>query len=399
MKLKSYKNPPQKKWPQIIAAPHKQPVPSSRMADIVAAVEKDGDPALRRIVKETKDCVPRSWVVDKRNVAKFQKGITEEAKARLKALKTALTEVHRDQLPDPVLVRTSAGIEFCRQAVPVRTISICLDPDPATAATSLMMIAVPAQVAGCESINACIAPGPDGTFSPELMYTASICGIDKIYCVDGEAAVAAMSVGTATIKKADKLFVADARIAAALPARIAEKVQCVALSPLPSSILVMADDAADAASVASALADCAAHCKDTNLVLVCASARYALRVERAIDKLMQRSPLSAGVLATLSNTRMVIFEGEDFRFNALDFANMYAPDQLLLLVQDPAVLAEGVYAARVVQCGDGIDMSQRMQCGINALAHAVAPPDVAGTIGMPDLMHNIDFITKSPPTA
>lgn len=395
MKLKSHKNPPHKKWPQILAVAEPSESPDSQLPGILQAVAKDGDPALRRIVKETRGRAPRSWNVDKRTIAKIQKTLDEETRTRLKALKTAIAEVHRDQLPDPVFVRTASGMECHRQAVPIRAIGICLGTDTATNAVNLMMLAVPSRLAGCESISVCVPPDVDGKIPADVMFAASLCGVDNVYALGGNEAIAAMTCGTATVARADKLFVLSGQSSTPIPANLSPRVQTLELTSAPGRIMILADDTMAPIIVATALVDCAASCPMADIMLVCSSVHFALRVERALDKAMIKVPGADGGKAALDRARIVIFEGEEFRLSALDMANMYAPGQLLIMVQEPAELAEGVYAARTVQCGADITMSERMGCGINMLADANAHADVAGTVGVDDFMHYVDFIKQN----
>ncbi len=396
MKLKSYKNPQQKKWSQIIAsAAGVQPqVTETRLPSILQAVEKDGDSALRSIVKEVLGKTPRSWEVDKRVIAKIQKNLDDEVKARLKALKASLTEMHRDQMSDPVFVRTSDGVQCHRRAMPLRRIGICLGSEAGTRATDLMMLAVPARLAGCESIDVSVAPDADGRYTADVMHAASLCGVDHVYALGVDEAIAAMAVGTATIPRVDKLFVLDERALDVLPASMHPRVCCMSVSSRQRRVMIIADDTVQPAAVASAMVESAATHASAHMMLVCSKGRFAAKIERALDKALQQSPLQPAAMAMLESARLVIFEGDEFRFDALDFANMYVPDTLMLMVHEPAELAEGVYAARTVLCGEGITASECRLCGANLLAATSVAADVAGVVGMDEFMHSVNFLVR-----
>jgi histidinol dehydrogenase len=210
------------------------------------------------------------------------------------------------------------------------------------------MLAVPASIAGCKEVVLCTPAGKDGRVSPEVIYAASYCGVDKIFTIGGAQAVAAMAYGTESVPKVDKIFGPGNQYVTTAKQMLAGKAVAIDMPAGPSEVMVIADDAADPAFVAADLLSQAEHGRDSQVMLVCRSREFAEKVIAEVGVQTESLGRKEFAEAALGQSAAVVFDDEDAM---VAFADIYAPEHLIINTEKPWTIADRVQAAGSVFVG------------------------------------------------
>jgi histidinol dehydrogenase len=318
--------------------------------EIIQAVRADGDAALRDLTERFDGVRLTDLAVSEQEFADAERSLDP---AQHRALDTAIETVrkfHVAQSPARLRVETAPGVVCERISVPVRAVGLYVPAGSAPLPSTAVMLAVPAAIAGCPLRIMCTAPNRRGTADPGVLVAARKAGIGRVFKVGGAQAIAAMAYGTASIPKCDKLFgpgnawVTAAKLLAANDA-------AGAAADLPAGVtevMVIADREARADFVASDLLAQAEHGADAQAILVTPSAELAQAV--ALEVARQAPSLSRGEIldASMREMRLVVVDSLDTAFAV---ANEYAPEHLLLQIQEPRTWLPRVQAAGAVFLG------------------------------------------------
>ena len=319
--------------------------------DIIDAVRRDGDAALRTLTQRFDGVLCESLEVTPQEFLRAQRSLDDAQHA---AIDTALSTVHAfhaAQLPLPLRVETAPGVVCERISVPVRAIGLYVPAGVAPLPSTAIMLAVPAAIAGCPLRVMCTAPSRDGSANAAVLTVARKAGVERVFKVGGAQAIAAMAYGTASIPKCDKLFGPGNDWVTAAKLLVAND-PAGAAADLPagvSEVMIIADDGARAEFVAADLLAQAEHSSLAQALLVTTSAALAQAVAGEIKR--QAASLSrAAVLAeSVPNMRLLVV---DCLETAFDIANGYAPEHLLLQIREPRAWLVSVRAAGAVFLGD-----------------------------------------------
>ena len=214
--------------------------------------------------------------------------------------------------------------------------------------STVLMLAVPARVAGCGEVILCTPARPDGTIAPEILYAADLCGVDRIFSVGGAQAVAAMAYGTESIPRVDKIFGPGNRYVTKAKQLVGANDVAVDLPAGPSEVLVLADDEASPAFAAADLLSQAEHGGDSQAVLVCPSVEFARDTQRAVGEQLLQLRRGETIREALRQSRIVVL---DSREKMIGFANAYAPEHLIISMRDAWDVAAQITAAGSVFIG------------------------------------------------
>ena len=254
---------------------------------------------------------------------------------------------HREQGARTVEVETEPGVHCQRIVRPLDSVGLYVPGGSAPLVSTLLMLAVPARIAGCRARIVCTPPGPDGSVAPHILVAAELCGVDAVYKVGGAQAIVAMAVGTETIPRVDKIFGPGNVYVAAAKQLVSSEPggPAVDLPAGPSEVLVIADDSADAAFVAADLLSQAEHDENAQVILVTPSLLLAGAVEDEIGRQVADLPRRTIVEAALRGARAVVVGDLD---EAVALSNLYAPEHLILnCVNAEAVVASVWHAGSV----------------------------------------------------
>jgi histidinol dehydrogenase len=318
--------------------------------EIITAVRRDGDAALFAYTERFDGVRLESLAV---TAAEFRAAERALAPAAHAALETAIATVHRfhaAQSPVPLRVETAPGVICERYSVPIRAVGLYVPAGSAPLPSTAIMLAVPAAIAGCPERVLCTAPGPSGAADPAVLVAARKAGVERIYKVGGAQAVAAMAYGTRSIPKCDKIFGPGNAWVTAAKLLVAND-PAGAAADLPAGVtevLVVADETARADFVAADLLAQAEHSAEAQALLVTNSVGLARAVAAEISRQSVRLSRAAILAASIANMRLIVVDSLDL---ALEIANRYAPEHLLLELREPRRWLERVSAAGAVFLG------------------------------------------------
>ena len=346
---KIYVNPPRSEWPALTARCTRQEEEiGERVAAILAEVRTGGDAALRRIVRRIEGYLPETFEVTRERRAEAAKAVSPQLKAALEQAKANIEAFHRAQLPAQVEVETMPGVRCVQRAVAIGRAGLYIPGGKAPLFSTVLMLALPARIAGCREVILCTPCGRDGRIAPEILYAADLCGVDRVFALGGAQAVAAMAYGTESIPRVDKIFGPGNRYVTKAKQLAGAADVAVDLPSGPSEVLVRADEDARPEVAAADLLSQAEHGDDSQAVLVCRSEEFAQRAIASVGEQAARLSRRDAIGNSLANSRIVVFSDPD---EQIAFADAYAPEHLIVAMRDAWDAAARITAAGSVFIG------------------------------------------------
>ena len=348
--MKKYINPSKTLWPQLIErVTADDAVIEERVKSILERVRTEGDKALKELSSEIDKVDLSSGVeVTAEEISDARAQVSEELKAAVSQAYKNIFAFHMAQEFQPVEMETVPGVRCIQKAVPLQRAGLYIPGGSAPLFSTVLMLAVPAKVAGCREVILCTPCGKDGKVAPAVLYTASECGVDRIFKVGGAQAVAAMAYGTETVPAVDKIFGPGNRYVTKAKEIVSRKV-AIDMPAGPSEVLVMADSSAVPAFVACDLLSQAEHGPDSQVILVCDTEILADKVQREVEDQLERLPRKDVALKALENSRVIVMPSLDDR---IEVVNMYAAEHLIISIENPWDTAEKITAAGSVFIGN-----------------------------------------------
>ncbi len=322
----------------------------SEVREIIDNVSANGDHALLAYSIRFDDVQLDTIRVSEQEIRQAEDSVSHEIKLALRRAAANIEKFHRPQLPTAVETETSPGV-FCRlEWRPIRRVGLYIPAGSAPLASTVLMLAIPARIAGCPELVLCTPPLKTGEAAPEILYAATTCKINNIFKVGGAQAIAAMGLGTETILKVDKLFGPGNRYVTAAKALLSQPPYNVAIDMHagPSELLVIADETANPRWIAADLLSQAEHGADSQVILVTTSRRIAGEVQHELTRQLRSLERTSISSRALENSIIVLTSSLE---KALDFSNLYAPEHLMLAVTDAEQIACKVMNAGSVFIG------------------------------------------------
>lgn len=312
-----------------------QPRTAAIVTDILAQVRRGGDAALRTLTAKLDGVKLASLRVSDAEFAAAEKALRPADKAALRRAYRNLRAFHLAQRPKPVRVETMRGIVCEKVSRPIERVGLYVPGGSAPLFSTALMLGVPSQIAGNPVRVLCTPPGRDGRVSPWILFAARLCGITEVFKLGGAQAIAALAYGTQSVPKCDKLFGPGNSFVTEAKLQVSRDAAAIDLPAGPSEVMVIADASANPAFVAADLLSQAEHGPDSQVVLVALSAKVAARVQTELDA--QLAVLPRGTIATeaLKKSRVILAASPA---EAVEIANRYAPEHLILQVKEPRAL-------------------------------------------------------------
>ncbi|HEX7374361.1 MAG TPA: histidinol dehydrogenase [Steroidobacteraceae bacterium] len=317
---------------------------------IVADVRARGDTALADYSEQLDKVRLTSFAVTEEEFVAAAAALTAEQLAALQRAIGTVTRFHETQSLAAVRLETSPGVVCERLMVPLQAVGLYVPAGTAPLPSTALMLAIPARIAGCPIRVMCTPPRPDGSADPAVLTAARLCGVDKVFKLGGAQAVAALAYGTATVPKVDKIFGPGNAWVTAAKQIVAADADGAALDmPAgPSEVLVIADASARPGFVAADLLAQAEHSADAQVVLVTLSREFAAACIDAVERQMAQLPRRDIIAQSIAESRVLIVPDLE---TAIDVANRYAPEHLILQVESPRSLLPRVRNAGSVFLG------------------------------------------------
>ena len=319
----------------------------SIVADIITNVAQRGDNAVKEYEQRFTGATLDSLAVTEEEIDEAASLVSDELKDAINIARKNIESFHKAQATE-VQVETAPGVKCIQRQVPISKVGLYVPGGNSPLFSTVLMLAVPAVIAGCEEIILCTPSGKDGKVHPAILYAASVAGVNRIFKTGGAQAIAAMAYGTETIPAVYKIFGPGNRFVTEAKRQVSEGKVSIDMPAGPSEVLVIADENANAAFVASDFLSQAEHGPDSQSILVTSSEKLLEQLPLEIENLLQVLPRREMMEKSLSHSRMILLSNDD---EVMDFSNYYAPEHLIINHKDAWNLASKVKNAGSVFVG------------------------------------------------
>lgn len=321
-----------------------------KVAEIIQTVKTSGDKACKAFSKTFDGVDVQNFLV---TVDELNQAFKQIDKKSLPALEHALANIqkfHQAQLPLDIKVNIAPGIHCERQFRPIEKVGLYVPGGNAPLISTALMLGVPSQIAKCPTRVLCTPPDKQGYINPYLLVAAQICGIETVYKVGGAQAIAAMAYGTESIPKVDKIFGPGNAWVTEAKLQVSQDIAGASydLPAGPSEVLVIADETANAEFIAADLLSQAEHGNDSQSILICTSESLAKEVVKAVDYYRAKLSRSAILSESLQHASIIVIEK---LVDAFTISNEYAPEHLILQIENPQKYLAQITAAGSVFIG------------------------------------------------
>jgi len=300
---------------------------------ILADIKSNGETAVVKYAKQFDALGDDELLVAVEDINNSEKSIPEELKQAIKTAITNIAEFHKKQIPNPYEIETIKGVRCGRVYKPIQSVGLYIPGGSAPLFSTLLMLAIPAQLAECERIVVC-TPQFEGQISNEVLYAAKLMNIKEIYKVGGAQAIGLMAYGTEKISKVDKIFGPGNQYVTAAKTLVSiDPNGCSIDMPAgPSEVLVISDENSNPKFVAADLLSQAEHGADSQVILLSTDDKLLEEVEKEIEEQLKELPRKEIALAALGNSLLIKCESVEEMF---EYSNAYAPEHLILQLANP----------------------------------------------------------------
>jgi histidinol dehydrogenase len=342
-------NPPPDTWKSLCERPS---FDNKELEDIVRnildRVKNEGDRALYEYTEKFDGVSPKSIRVAQEEIRESGKLVTEILKNAIKTAKVNIGKFHSAQPGREEVIETSEGVRCWRKSVPIEKVGLYIPGGTAPLFSTVLMLAVPAKIAGCSEITLCTPPDREGKVNPLILYTASLSGVTNVFRIGGAQAIAAMAFGTKSIPKVDKIFGPGNQYVTKAKELVQLYGTPIDIPAGPSEVLVIADETADPEFIAADLLSQAEHGTDSQVVFLTNNSELLSDVRREMDKQIMLLPRKEIALESMNNSHIILFSTLD---QCTEFSNLYAPEHLIIVTANPHLLAEKILNAGSVFLG------------------------------------------------
>ena len=347
--MKIIKYPPREDWTKITARPV---VDHSNLFESVKTVLEDvrlnGDKAVAEYGKRFDKVVLNSFAVTADEINKAERLVSKALKEAIRLAADNIETFHRSQQLVTQKIETTPGVLCWQKAVGIEKVGLYIPGGTAPLFSTVLMLAIPARIAGCREKILCTPPAKDGTVHPAILYAAQQAGVNRIFKIGGIQAIAAMTYGTETVPNVYKIFGPGNQYVTAAKQLVALNDVAIDMPAGPSEVEVIADDTANSAFVAADMLSQAEHGADSQAILVTAYEEIVDKVIVEIERQLDGLPRKELAEKSLQNSRIVVLKNND---ELIDFTNAYAPEHLIIETKDYTALAERITNAGSVFLG------------------------------------------------
>jgi len=330
MKINKY---PQKEiWPELVKRPIiKREEITEIIAEIFSKVKENGDQALIDFNKKFDQAQIENINVSEEEIDNAKRLINGDLKKAIQQAKENITKFHSTQIPEIEKIETIKGVICWRENRAIERVGIYIPGGTAPLFSTVLMLAIPAQLAGCKEIVLCTPPDKNGNINPAILYTAQLCGVKKIFKTGGAQAIAAMTFGTESVPKVYKIFGPGNQFVVAAK-DFAQKYNVAIDMPAgPSEVLIIADEKAIPEYCAADLLSQAEHGSDSQVIFISTDLRILNETIEELKKQIKQLPRNEFAQQSLNNSHFILLNSAD---EALEFSNLYAPEHLILAIEN-----------------------------------------------------------------
>jgi histidinol dehydrogenase len=342
--------PERKDWKNILQRPV---IDTAELNEKVQAVLDDvktnGDEAVKKYTAAFDNVSFDDFTVSAKEIKEAATVLSDDLKAAVQQAAANIKAFHTRQLAAPEIIETMPGIQCWRKNVGIEKVGLYIPGGTAPLFSTILMLGIPAQLAGCKEIILCSPPSKDGKLNPAILYAASVVGVTKIFKIGGVQAIAAMAYGTETVPQAYKIFGPGNQFVTCAKQLVQQQGIAIDMPAGPSEVCVWADESADAAFIASDLLSQAEHGADSQVILVSSELSVVSKVEEVLEEQLARLPRKELAAKALQNSKAIVVKDTD---EAVDLINAYAPEHLIISCKNDEQLAERIINAGSVFLGN-----------------------------------------------
>lgn len=348
--MKIYLNPGRENWKELVKRPQLElEFLDSAVKNILGRVQKSGDQALIALTQQFDKVEISKLQVSQEEIEESENKISQELKVAIQIAAVNIEKFHADQKRSASIIETTIGVTCWRKPVPISNVGIYIPGGSAPLFSTVLMLVIPARLAGCNEIILCSPPDASGKINPTILYAAKLTGVTKVFTLGGAQAIAAMAYGTESIPQVFKIFGPGNQFVTKAKQLVSNEGIAIDLPAGPSEVLVLADESADASFVAADLLSQAEHGEDSQVMLVTTNETLLNNVQEEIQKQIVTLPRKAIAEKALLNSRGIYFEKLS---SAIGFVNEYAPEHLIINTNKAEELAEKIVNAGSVFIGN-----------------------------------------------
>lgn len=326
--MKVFVNPPKVTWPELSQRPGLElEFLESAVRNLLNRVKSSGDNALKELTLQFDKVRIENFKVTEEEVQEAIKSIPSELQDAIKTAAGNIEKFHAAQRRESTPIETMGGVTCWRKSVAIDKVGIYIPGGSAPLFSTVLMLGIPARLAGCKQVVLCTPPDLSGRINPAILFAANLVGVKEIFKVGGAQAIAAMAFGTETIPRVYKIFGPGNQYVTKAKQLVMEEGVAIDMPAGPSEVLVMADDSANPAFVAADLLSQAEHGEDSQVILVVTDQSLIPPIQEELAKQIEKLPRKAIAERSLASSRAIYFEKET---DAISFVNEYAPEHLII---------------------------------------------------------------------
>lgn len=348
--MKTYINPKKSTWSELLKRP------TQTVEDIEATVNqvfddvaKNGDKAIEKYTSMFDGVELQTNVVSENEINTAVKAVPETLKSAIKLAKSNIEKFHTAQKTTKISVETMEGVSCWQEKRPMEKVGLYIPGGTAPLFSTVLMLATPAEIAGCKEVVLCSPPNNEGKIANEILYAAQLCGVTKIYKIGGIQAIAALTFGTETIPQVYKIFGPGNQFVTVAKQLATKFGVAIDMPAGPSELLVMADDSANASYVASDLLSQAEHGADSQVILVTNSKTFGNLVNDAVKMQLKNLPRQKLAKQAISNSKIIVVETHN---TALELINDYGPEHFIVATKNNDYYVNNIVNAGSVFIGN-----------------------------------------------
>ena len=348
--MKKYISPNSATWEDLLARPTAtyddlEPL----VAEIFEAVKLSGDKAVMHYTKKFDGVENAQLKLSQADIEAASARVPQTLKLSIQLAKENIERFHLAQKTPPVHVATRNGVECWQEKRPIQKVGLYIPGGSAPLFSTILMLAIPAKIAGCEEIVLCSPPNNEGQLPDVVLYTAQLCEIDQVFTVGGVQAIAAMTFGTESIPNVFKLFGPGNQYVTVAKQWATRYNMAIDMPAGPSELLVVADATAKPSYVAADLLSQAEHGPDSQVILVTTNALILPKVQSEITKQLADLPRKSIAEKAIANSKMIAFETDN---DAIEFINQYGPEHYIICMENEEAYVNAIQNAGSVFVGN-----------------------------------------------
>ena len=348
--MQIYRYPLFNSWPDITKRPSADFSDKlETVRNVMSKIRAEGDAAIRKFTLQFDHATITDFKVSAAEIEEAELSLCLELKNAIQTAAQNIDIFHVAQKFSPKVIETMPGVKCWQKAVPIERVGLYIPGGSAPLFSTVLMLGIPAMIAGCRNVVLCTPPGRDGKVHPAILFAASLCKISEIYKIGGMQAIGAMAYGSESVPKVDKIFGPGNSWVTAAKQFIANTECAIDMPAGPSEVAVMADSTANPAFVAADLLSQAEHGPDSQVILVTTEEQLIKDVVKVMGKQLKALPRAEIAAKALENSRAILVRDVE---EMVALINFYAPEHLIIATKDAGELAEQITNAGSVFIGN-----------------------------------------------